>query len=80
MRAMRPRLTGSASGEPPRERRLPPVPGTRRTDERETDDMSITDEAVPPLAAFLRPELPPAALHGLPGEVAVTLPVPSCAG
>ena len=35
--------------------------------------MSITDEAVPPLAAFLRPELPPAALHGLPGEVAVTL-------
>ena len=34
--------------------------------------MSITGE-VPPLAAFLRPELPPAALHGLPGEVAVTL-------
>jgi hypothetical protein len=34
--------------------------------------MSI-DTEVPPLAAFLRPELPPAALHGLPGEVAVTL-------
>jgi hypothetical protein len=30
-------------------------------------------EPVPPLAAFLRPELPRAALHGLPGEVAVTL-------
>ena len=28
---------------------------------------------VPPLAAFLRPELPDAALYGLPGEVAVTL-------
>jgi hypothetical protein len=28
---------------------------------------------VPPLAAFLRPELPAAALHGLAGEVAVTL-------
>lgn len=28
---------------------------------------------VPPLAAFLRPELPAAALHGLPGEVATTL-------
>lgn len=27
----------------------------------------------PPLAAFLRPELPDAALHGLAGEVAVTL-------
>ena len=29
--------------------------------------------AVPPLAAFLRPQLPEAALYGLPGEVAVTL-------
>lgn len=28
---------------------------------------------VPPLAAFLRPELPPGALYGLPGEIAVTL-------
>ena len=28
---------------------------------------------VPPLAAFLRPELSPAALYGLPGEVATTL-------
>lgn len=28
---------------------------------------------VPPLSAFLRPELPPGALYGLPGEVAVTL-------
>ena len=28
---------------------------------------------VPPLAAFLRPELAPAAMHGLPGEVAVSL-------
>ena len=28
---------------------------------------------VPPLAAFLRPELHPAALHGLPGDVATTL-------
>ena len=28
---------------------------------------------VPPLAAFLRPQLPPAALYGLPGEVATTL-------
>jgi len=27
----------------------------------------------PPLSQFLRPELPAAALHGLPGEVAVTL-------
>jgi hypothetical protein len=27
----------------------------------------------PPLSAFLRPELPAAALHGLPGEAAVTL-------
>ena len=25
--------------------------------------MTITDEAIPPLAAFLRPELPAAALH-----------------
>jgi hypothetical protein len=29
--------------------------------------------AVPPLAAFLRPELPAEALYGLPGEVAVAL-------
>jgi hypothetical protein len=29
--------------------------------------------AVPPLAAFLRPALPEAALYGLPGEIAVTL-------
>ena len=36
--------------------------------------MSTTDEQqVPPLSAFLRPELPPAALHGLPGEVAAVL-------
>jgi hypothetical protein len=28
---------------------------------------------VPPLAAFLRPELPPSALYGLPGEVATVL-------
>lgn len=28
---------------------------------------------VPPLAAFLRPELPPAALYGLPGEAAAAL-------
>jgi len=38
--------------------------------------MTTTEDqaaAVPPLAAFLRPQLPPAALHGLPGEVAVTL-------
>ena len=28
---------------------------------------------VPPLAAFLRPELPPAALYGLPGEAAAVL-------
>lgn len=28
---------------------------------------------VPPLGVFLRPQLPAAALHGLPGEVAVTL-------
>jgi hypothetical protein len=28
---------------------------------------------IPPLAAFLRPELDPAALYGLPGKVAVTL-------
>jgi Protein of unknown function (DUF3987) len=33
----------------------------------------ITEALVPPLSAFLRPELDPAALHGLPGEVAVTL-------
>jgi hypothetical protein len=35
--------------------------------------MSTQAVEVPPLAAFLRPELPVAALHGLPGEVAVTL-------
>lgn len=38
--------------------------------------MTTTEEQatmVPPLAAFLRPQLPPAALYGLPGEVAVTL-------
>jgi len=34
---------------------------------------ATADVPVPPLAAFLRPELPPAALYGLPGEVAVTL-------
>lgn len=34
---------------------------------------AVTTGTVPPLAAFLRPELPAAALHGLPGEVAVTL-------
>lgn len=35
--------------------------------------MTDTDMQVPPLAAFLRPELPPGALYGLPGEIAVTL-------
>lgn len=38
--------------------------------------MTTTDEqaaTVPPLAAFLRPQLPPAALYGFPGEVATTL-------
>ena len=35
-----------------------------------TEDQAAT---VPPLAAFLRPQLPPAALYGLPGEVATTL-------
>ena len=35
-----------------------------------TEDQAAT---VPPLAAFLRPQLPPAALYGLPGEVAITL-------
>ena len=36
---------------------------------------AVEDQAatVPPLAAFLRPQLPPAALYGLPGEVATTL-------
>jgi hypothetical protein len=34
---------------------------------------SIADVPVPPLTAFLRPELPGAALHGLPGEVAVSV-------
>lgn len=34
---------------------------------------TVTTGPVPPLAAFLRPELPAAALYGLPGEVAVTL-------
>ena len=33
---------------------------------------AVTTE-VPPLASFLRPELPLAALHGLPGEVAASL-------
>jgi hypothetical protein len=33
----------------------------------------MTDTRVPPLAAFLRPELPPGALYGLPGEVAVAI-------
>jgi hypothetical protein len=35
--------------------------------------MTDTDVRVPPLAAFLRPELPPGALYGLPGEVATAL-------
>lgn len=38
--------------------------------------MTTTEErsgVVPPLAAFLRPQLPPAALYGLPGEIATTL-------
>jgi hypothetical protein len=35
--------------------------------------MTDLDMQVPPLAAFLRPELPPGALYGLPGEIAVTL-------
>jgi hypothetical protein len=35
--------------------------------------MTTQTTQVPPLAAFLRPELPTAALYGLPGEVAVTL-------
>jgi Protein of unknown function (DUF3987) len=33
----------------------------------------VTETAIPSLAAFLRPELDPAALSGFPGEVAVTL-------
>ena len=36
--------------------------------------MTIAPEVpVPPLSAFLRPELPPAALYGLPGDVATAL-------
>lgn len=35
--------------------------------------MTDLDVQVPPLAAFLRPELPPGALYGLPGEIATTL-------
>ena len=37
------------------------------------DPLASTLATRPPLSAFLRPELPPAALHGLAGEVAVTL-------
>ena len=37
-----------------------------------TEDEALAT-TVPPLAAFLRPQLPPAALYGLPGEVATTL-------
>jgi hypothetical protein len=33
----------------------------------------VTSEDVPPLGVFLRPALPAAALHGLPGEAAVAL-------
>jgi hypothetical protein len=42
---------------------------------RQETAVTVTDEAgpVPPLAAFLRPELPPGALCGLPGEVAAAL-------
>ena len=36
-------------------------------------DGMLAAPEVPPLAAFLRPELAPAALYGLPGEVATTL-------
>lgn len=35
--------------------------------------MTTVTGLVPPLAAFLRPELPPAALYGLPGEIATVL-------
>lgn len=35
--------------------------------------MTTAEAPVPPLTAFLRPELPAAALHGLPGEVAIAL-------
>ena len=35
--------------------------------------MTTATGLVPPLAAFLRPELPPAALYGLPGEIATVL-------
>jgi hypothetical protein len=38
-----------------------------------TENAAAVTTDVPPLATFLRPELPLAALHGLPGEVAVTL-------
>lgn len=41
--------------------------------ERDLNDVMAVGSSVPPLAAFLRPELPAAALHGLPGEVAVAL-------
>lgn len=35
--------------------------------------MSAIETEVPPLSAFLRPELPAAALRGLPGDVATAL-------
>jgi hypothetical protein len=35
--------------------------------------MTTVTGLVPPLAAFLRPELPPAGLYGLPGEIAMTI-------
>ena len=35
--------------------------------------MTALEVPVPPLSAFLRPELPPAALYGLPGDVATAL-------
>lgn len=38
-----------------------------------TEEGSMITETRPPLSAFLRPELDPAALHGLPGETALTL-------
>jgi hypothetical protein len=36
-------------------------------------DGQVPGTQVPPLAAFLRPDLPPAAFHGLPGDVAAGL-------
>src|SRR6185437_5341073 len=56
-----------------RRRREGPPPGDRGGGARAAAMTDQITAQVPPLATFLRPVLPPAALHGLPGEVAVAM-------